>query len=122
MWFKIAKLDKIYELIDLNIPEESNYIVLESLDYIKDNNNIKKDEKIQDSNYNNNSTHNNSNNSDGNKETNDKTNQNQILINEKNNYDDNHNNNNEQCWICYENFSNENNPLIRLFFHDLHFS
>ena len=39
--FKIPKLDKIYELIDLNIPEESNYIVLESLDYIKDNNNIK---------------------------------------------------------------------------------
>ena len=31
-----------YELIDINQPEEINYLVLESLDYIKENKNIKK--------------------------------------------------------------------------------
>ena len=40
--FKIPEFNKIYELIDINMPEESNYIILESLDYIKDNHNIKK--------------------------------------------------------------------------------
>ena len=39
--FRIPEFDKIYELIDLNLPEETDYIFLESLDYIKDNNNIK---------------------------------------------------------------------------------
>ena len=39
--FRIPKFDKIYELIDLTLPEEIDYIYLESLDYIKDNNNIK---------------------------------------------------------------------------------
>ena len=41
MRFKIPKFEKTYELIDLNIPEESNYIILESMNYIKDNNNLK---------------------------------------------------------------------------------
>jgi len=40
--FRIPEFDKVYELIDLNQPEEENYIVLESLDYIKENKNIKK--------------------------------------------------------------------------------
>lgn len=39
--FRIPEQDKIYELIDLNMPSELNYIVLESLDYIKDKANIK---------------------------------------------------------------------------------
>jgi hypothetical protein len=39
--FRIPEFDKIYELIDLTLPEEIDYIYLESLDYIKDNNNIK---------------------------------------------------------------------------------
>ena len=39
--FRIPEFNKIYELIDLNLPEELDYICLESLDYIKDNNNIK---------------------------------------------------------------------------------
>ena len=39
--FRIPEFDKIYELIDINLPQELDYIVLESLDYIKDKNNIK---------------------------------------------------------------------------------
>ena len=39
--FRIPEFDKIYELIDLTLPKEKDYICLESLDYIKDNNNIK---------------------------------------------------------------------------------
>ena len=39
--FRIPELDKIYELVDLNMPSELDYIVLESLDYIKDKANIK---------------------------------------------------------------------------------
>ena len=39
--FRIAEFNKIYELIDLNMPSELDYIILESLDYIKDNGNIK---------------------------------------------------------------------------------
>ena len=39
--FRIPEFDKTYELIDLTLPEETDYICLESLDYIKDNNNIK---------------------------------------------------------------------------------
>ena len=40
--FRIPEYNKVYELIDLNQPEEFNYLVLESLDYIKENKNIKK--------------------------------------------------------------------------------
>jgi len=39
--FRIPEFDKIYELMDLTLPEETDYICLESLDFIKDNNNIK---------------------------------------------------------------------------------
>ena len=39
--FKISEFNKIYELIDLNLPEECNYIILESLDYKKGIYNIK---------------------------------------------------------------------------------
>jgi len=39
--FRIPKINKIYELIDLTLPEELDYICFESLDYIKDDNNIK---------------------------------------------------------------------------------
>jgi len=39
--FRIPELDKTYELIDLSLPEKTDYFCLESLDYIKDNNNIK---------------------------------------------------------------------------------
>ena len=39
--FRIPKLDKIYEFVDLNLPEENDYLVLESLDYIKKNINLK---------------------------------------------------------------------------------
>jgi len=39
--FRIPEFDKTYELIDLTLPEEIDYICLESLDFIKDNNNIK---------------------------------------------------------------------------------
>ena len=39
--FRIPEFNKIYELIDINLPQELDYIVLESLDYIKDKNNIK---------------------------------------------------------------------------------
>ena len=40
--FRIPEFNKVYELIDINQPEEFNYLVLESLDYIKENKNIKK--------------------------------------------------------------------------------
>jgi len=39
--FRIPEIGKIYELIDLTLPEELDYICFESLDYIKDNKNIK---------------------------------------------------------------------------------
>jgi len=39
--FKIPEFNKVYELIDLNLPEEFNYMILESLDYVKDKDNIK---------------------------------------------------------------------------------
>ena len=40
--FRIPELNKTYELIDLNLPEELDYICLESLNYINNNkNNIK---------------------------------------------------------------------------------
>ena len=39
--FRIPEFNKIYKLIDLNLPEKLDYICLESLDYIKDKNNIK---------------------------------------------------------------------------------
>ena len=39
--FRIPEFNKIYELIDLTLSEKLDYICLESLDYIKDNNNIK---------------------------------------------------------------------------------
>ena len=39
--FRIPEFNKTYELIDLNLPEETDYICLESLDYINNNNNIK---------------------------------------------------------------------------------
>ena len=39
--FKIPEIDRIYELIDLNLPKETDYICLESLDFIEDNNNNK---------------------------------------------------------------------------------
>jgi len=45
--FSIPEFDRTYELIDLNLPEEKDYICLESLDYIKDNNNIKNVHIIQ---------------------------------------------------------------------------
>ena len=34
--FKISEFNKEYELIDLNLPEEYNYMILESLDFIKE--------------------------------------------------------------------------------------
>ena len=40
--FRIPEFNKIYELIDLNQPEEENFLVLETLDYIKEKKNIKK--------------------------------------------------------------------------------
>ena len=36
--FRIPEIDRTYELIDLNLPEKRDYICLESLNYIKDNN------------------------------------------------------------------------------------
>jgi len=39
--FRIPEINKIYELIDLTLPEELDYICFESLDYIKDKSNIK---------------------------------------------------------------------------------
>jgi hypothetical protein len=40
--FKIKELNRIYYLIDLCLPEEFGYMILESLDYIKNRDNIKK--------------------------------------------------------------------------------
>ena len=34
--FKISEFNKEYELIDLNLPEEYDYMILESLDFIKE--------------------------------------------------------------------------------------
>ena len=45
--FRIPEIDRTYELIDLNLPEETDYFCLESLDYIKDKNNIKKVHIVQ---------------------------------------------------------------------------
>ena len=39
--FRIPEFNRTYELIDLNLPKETDYFCLESLDYIKDNNNNK---------------------------------------------------------------------------------
>ena len=39
--FRIPEFNKIYELIDLTMPSELDYIILESLDYIKENANLK---------------------------------------------------------------------------------
>ena len=39
--FRIPEFNKIYELIDLTMPSELDYIILESLDFIKDNANLK---------------------------------------------------------------------------------
>ena len=39
--FRIPEFDKTYELIDLTLPEETDYVCLESLDFIKDNHNLK---------------------------------------------------------------------------------
>ena len=39
--FRIPEFNKMYELIDLTMPSELDYIILESLDYIKDNANLK---------------------------------------------------------------------------------
>ena len=39
--FRIPEFNKIYELIDLTMPSELDYVILESLDYIKDHANLK---------------------------------------------------------------------------------
>jgi hypothetical protein len=39
--FKISEFNKEYELIDLNMPEGHNYMILESLDFIKEKDNRK---------------------------------------------------------------------------------
>ena len=39
--FRIREYNRIYELVDLAMPSECDYIILESLDYIKDNANKK---------------------------------------------------------------------------------
>jgi len=39
--FRIPKFDKIYNLIDISLPSEIDYMILESLDYIKEGKNIK---------------------------------------------------------------------------------
>ncbi len=39
--FRIKEFNKIYELIDYNIASELDYLVLESLDYVKDSMNLK---------------------------------------------------------------------------------
>ena len=39
--FRVPEFDRAYELIDLTVPSEFDYIILESLDYIKDHNNLK---------------------------------------------------------------------------------
>ena len=40
--FKISEFDRVYELIDLNIPEGFDYMILESLDFVKEKDNIKR--------------------------------------------------------------------------------
>ena len=40
--FKIAEFDRVYELFDLNIPEGFDYMILESLDFVKEKDNIKR--------------------------------------------------------------------------------
>ena len=45
--FKISEFNKEYELIDLNLPEEYDYMILESLDFIKEKGNIKRIHVIQ---------------------------------------------------------------------------
>lgn len=45
--FKISQLNREYDLIDLNLPEEFNYMILESLDYIKEKDNIKRIHVVQ---------------------------------------------------------------------------
>jgi hypothetical protein len=40
--FKISEFNKEYELVDLNLPEEFNYMILESLDFVKEKDNIKR--------------------------------------------------------------------------------
>ena len=40
--FRIHEYNKIYELVNLNMPSELDYIILESLDYIKGNKNLKR--------------------------------------------------------------------------------
>ena len=45
--FKISEFNKEYELIDLNLPEEFDYMVLESLDFVKEKDNIKRIHVIQ---------------------------------------------------------------------------
>ena len=39
--FRIPKFDKIYDLVDISLPIENDFMILESLDYIKDNKNNK---------------------------------------------------------------------------------
>ena len=39
--FRIKEYNKIYNLIDFNMPQELDYLVLESLDYVKNHNNLK---------------------------------------------------------------------------------
>ena len=45
--FRIAEFNKTYELIDINMPDELDYVILESLDYMKDNGNIKSVHLVQ---------------------------------------------------------------------------
>jgi hypothetical protein len=40
--FKISEFNKEYELVDLNLPEKFNYMILESLDFVKEKDNIKR--------------------------------------------------------------------------------
>ena len=39
--FRIPNFNKTYELIDLKMPSELDYLIIESLDYIKEQNNLK---------------------------------------------------------------------------------
>ena len=39
--FRIPKFDKIYDLVDISLPSEYDYMILESLDYSKDGKNLK---------------------------------------------------------------------------------
>ena len=45
--FKISEFNKEYELVDLNLPEKFNYMILESLDFVKEKDNIKRIHVIQ---------------------------------------------------------------------------